>query len=71
MECVCGHKNKNVGKCIGGEVGGFKHLHVETKQPNRVSWTSPCHQDVRAECKDKPEMCFRAVFYYTKILVTA
>lgn len=40
-----------VGKCIGGEVGGFKHLHVETKQPNRASWTSPCRQDV-AECKD-------------------
>lgn len=30
-----------VGECIGGEVGGFKHLHVETKQPNRASWTSP------------------------------
>lgn len=30
-----------VGKCIGGEVGGFKHLHVETKQPNRALWTSP------------------------------
>lgn len=24
----------HVGKCTGGEVGGFKHLHVETKQPN-------------------------------------
>lgn len=35
-----------VGKCIGGEVGGFKHLHVETKQPNRASWTSLCRQDV-------------------------
>lgn len=31
-ECVCGHKknekkkSKHVGKCTGGEVGGFKHL---------------------------------------------
>ena len=43
MECVCGHKKIKiyVGKCMGGEVGGFKHLHVETKQPNRASWTSP------------------------------
>lgn len=44
MECVCGHKNKikkNVGKCIGGEVGGFKHLQVETKQPDRALLTSP------------------------------
>lgn len=30
-----------VGKCIGGEVGGFKHLHVERKQPNRASLTPP------------------------------
>lgn len=32
-ECVCGHKklkkkkkSKHVGKCTGGEVGGFKHF---------------------------------------------
>lgn len=35
-------KYKNdVGKCIGGEVGGFKHLHMERQQPNRPSRMTP------------------------------
>lgn len=47
MECLTKIKI-DVGKCIGigGEVGGFKHLDVETKQPNRVSGTSPCHKKI-------------------------
>lgn len=41
-----------MGKCIGGEVGGFKHLHVETKQPNRASWTCPLPSE-GTDCKDR------------------
>lgn len=46
-----------VGKCIGGEVGGFKHLHVVTKQPNRALWTSPVVRTV-LNVKTEPELHF-------------
>lgn len=35
-----------MGKCIGGEVGGFKHLHVESKLPDSASWTFPNRQEM-------------------------
>lgn len=43
---------------MGGEVGGFKHLHVETKQLQQSFMDFPCSQDVKAA----PEMCFRVEF---------
>lgn len=43
---------------MGGEVGGFKQLHVETKQLQQSFMDSLYSQDVKTE----PEMCFRAEF---------
>lgn len=52
-----------VGKCIGGEVGGFKDLHVKTKTTQQSFKDLPVVRTL-LNVKTEPEPDFRAVFFF-------